>query len=69
MKMSDIWLSERAVREILGFKNSATFKCARRDLNLAPKFRVGVREYYARADVEHVRDTCAGTSLSGEQKK
>lgn len=67
MKMSDIWLSERAVREMLGFKNAATFKCARGDLNLAPKFRVGAREYYARADVEHVRDTCAGTALTKQQ--
>lgn len=59
--MSDIWLSERQARELLGFKNSHSFLCARRGLGLLPRFQVGTRKYYARADIERILDTCAGS--------
>lgn len=61
-KMSDIWMTETKVREMLGFRNVHSFRCAQRGLGLAPKFRSGSRDYYARADVERVLKDCAGSA-------
>lgn len=57
-RMSKIFLTRHQAMQMLSMTSVITFARLADAFGLKPKFKSGSRKYYARADIEKIRDEC-----------